>query len=71
MNRTEQNIPLFERRHLNPMFTEYINLQYIHGNSICMKYNCIHLKTLTNKSVENTGVAFVKGADDRNKFFEK
>ena len=24
-----------------------------------------------NQSVENAGVAFVKGADERNKFFEK
>ena len=29
------------------MFTEYINLQYIHKNIIFMKYNCIHMKTLT------------------------
>ena len=26
---------------------------------------------IKNQSVENTGVAFVKGADERNKFFEK
>ena len=26
---------------------------------------------LNNQSVENAGVAFVKGADERNKFFEK
>ena len=28
-------------------------------------------KVLSIISVENTGVAFVKGADERNKFFEK
>ena len=28
-------------------------------------------KSNLNKSVENAGVAFVKGADERNKFFEK
>ena len=26
---------------------------------------------ISNQSVENAGVAFVKGADKRNKFFEK
>ena len=38
-----------ERRHVSPMFTEYINLQYIHENSICMKYSCIHMKRVTKK----------------------
>ena len=32
------------------MFTENVNLQYIHENTICMKYNCIHMKTLTKKA---------------------
>ena len=27
--------------------------------------------TFLNQSVENTGVAFVKGANERNEFFEK
>ena len=31
-------------------------------------YHIIHLR---NQSIENVGVAFVKGADERNKFFEK
>ena len=30
---------------------------------------CFHYQK--NQSVENAGVAFVKGADERNKFFEK
>ena len=29
------------------------------------------LRTTKNQSVENTGVAFVKGANERNEFFEK
>ena len=48
-HRTELNGPLFERRHVSTMFAEYINLQYIHENSICMKYDYIHIEILTKK----------------------
>ena len=32
---------------------------------------CVKITAKKNQSVENAGVAFIKGADERNEFFEK
>ena len=40
---------------------------------VLVPWFCEYQKTMTNidQSVENAGVAFVKGASERNEFFEK
>ena len=55
--------------------------QKIDGILVCCVVRCVKLRealfyfsqlvTLPNQSVENPGVAFVKGANERNEFFEK
>ena len=41
------------------------------GNDLLPIYIEMKYRYETNQSVENAGVAFVKEADERNKFFEK
>ena len=43
----------------------------IDGKKECNRCAGIHTTFLLNQSVENAGEAFVKGANERNEFFEK
>ena len=47
---------------------KFHHLKDVIGSSLQVK--CVHYKQV-NQSVEDAGVVFVKGADERKKFFEK
>ena len=49
-------------------------MQHSHKNCTCTTLYLgigTNLTLVPDQSIENAGVAFVKGADERNKFFEK